>query len=136
MREDKPVGYRPTEARYVGPTKIYYLIYDIDWTYRGGIVHERTMAQRVYISGEDPEWDLEVKPRKNRFGRTVPSAIAVTYINVVSEAEATRRDTGTTYTLPEREMRVTKIIEVPKGARNLRVTDDRAEAEPYLMGVA
>jgi hypothetical protein len=94
------------------------------------------MAQRIYVSGTDPTWDLKVKPRKNRFGRTISSAVAVTYTNVISGTQAKRKDTGTSFSLPDREVRVTQLIQIPKGARDVRVTDTRSEAEPYLMGVA
>ena len=96
---------------------MYYLIYEKIHTYRGGNKHPRTYSKEVYISGKNPEWDLESKTRTNKQGNKV-HGVKVTYINTVSGSQASRG--GTTYELPEREMKVTNIISVPKGAKNIR----------------
>lgn len=109
---DRP--YRPLREK--GET--HYILYTKLHRYRGNERHPRTYVKGVYIGGKNPKWSLINKKRRNKQGHLV-RGIAVTYTNVVSGTMVKRG--SATYPLPAREMKVTKIIPIPKDAKNIRV---------------
>ena len=125
--------YKPTTAKYKGRTKTLYAVYEETHmhNYRG---HRKkrtqTRVKRFYVSGEL----VEVKGPgvfTNRFGRRV-YGLKVVYENPVRATVAHRR--GRRVKIPRRMVRVTKIVPLPRSAKNVRVTS-RAPRGP-LMDVA
>lgn len=110
--------YTGNEKTEEGPGQTWYVIYETEHKYRGGVTHERTNSREVYIPGWDPKWNLSNRMRTNRQGNTV-RGISVSYKTTISGSEAKRN--GTEYSLPNREVEITKIIKMPKGCKNIRV---------------
>ena len=114
------MSYIPTTAKYAGPTETYYIVYKQSWihNYRG---HKKkrtqTRVKRVYISGKLVKWRKGTF--RKRTGRKV-YGIAFTYTTNVKSYIAHRGRTR--YKQPRKKVTVTKIVELPKNARNVKVT--------------
>lgn len=123
------MSYKPTESKYVGPTKVYYIIYEQSWihNYRG---HRKkrtqTRVKRVYISGTLLSWKKGTF--RKRSGRKV-YGIQFKYKTTVKGFVAHRGRTR--YRQPRKEIVVTKVVELPKDARNVRVST-RAPKGPLM----
>jgi hypothetical protein len=88
-------------------------------------------VKRIYLPADSDKLSLEgPKTLHKRTGRDV-HGVALHYEHRVAAARASRGDTK--YKIPERTSERTKVIELPSGARELRLTD---RAPKGLVGVA
>jgi len=87
-------------------------------------------VKRVYISGKLLRWQ-KGRVRK-RTGETV-NGIKLVYENTRKGFKAQRGNTR--YSVSRAEMEVAKVVELPKGARNIRLTTSKREAQPTIMEV-
>lgn len=112
---------RPSTARYTGGGKTKYLVYRSPQPLRSGETQERTRVQRLYFpaSAEDIKLDRPGTVEKRTGTRVY--GVAVGYRHKLAGATAHRKQT--TYQLPERWSKRVKIVELPEGARDLRLTD-------------
>jgi len=122
--------YRPSEYPRVGPGKYYYIVYENLERTRAGNKVWKPRVKRVYISGKLLRWQ-KGRVRK-RTGETV-NGIKLIYENTRKGFKAQRGSTR--YSVSRAEMEVTKVVELPKGARNIRLTTNKREAQPTLMEV-
>ena len=120
------MAYKPTTAKYKGATKVVYVVYKKPHSYRG-VVHPRTIVNKVYISGRLVK-TLGPGVFTKKSGRSV-YGLKFIYENpraayhrksFVAKRGSTRykvsaADVGRTRTL------VSKVIELPRSARNVRV---------------
>ena len=121
--------YKPSESRYSGGGKVKYLVYGAVQRLRGGHRQERTRAKRIYFPASARDITFELPGTFRR--RTGRSAYGVA-VHYRSRLAATRVHRGRTmYQLPERWVRRTKMVELPRGAANLRLTD-RAPEGPRM----
>jgi len=102
--------YRPTTYRYKGRTRTIYIVYSKVHPYRGGVERRREYVKRVYVSGR--LMGYEIGTFTNRRGRRV-YGVRIAYENPVRTRYGTRAVAT-----------VTKIVELPRDAENIRVTDN------------
>ena len=122
--------YKPSEYPRVGPGKYYYIMYENLERTRAGNKVWKPRVKRVYISGKLLRWQ-KGRVRK-RTGETV-NGIKLVYENTRKGFRAQRGNTR--YSVSRAEMEVAKVVELPKGARNIRLTTSKREAQPTLMEV-
>jgi len=122
--------YKPTTAKYRGRTKTLYIYYESRDRVRGGKVRWKPHVKRVYISGTV----IEIKRGtfENRFGKRV-HGLKIIYENPRRAFTAHRR--GKRYKVSKATVKVTKVVELPKDARNVRIHTRKSEVEPTLMNV-
>ena len=124
------MAYRPTEYPRVGAGRYYYILYENLERTRAGNKVWKPRVKRVYISGKLLRWQ-KGRVRK-RTGETV-NGIKLIYENTRKGFKAQRGSTR--YSVSRAEMEVAKVVELPKGARNIRLTTSKREAQPTLMEV-
>lgn len=122
--------YKPSEYPRVGPGRYYYIMYENLERTRAGNKVWKPRVKRVYISGKLLRWQ-KGRVRK-RTGETV-NGIKFVYENTRKGFKAQRGSTR--YSVSRAEMEVAKVVELPKGARNIRLTTSKREAQPTLMEV-
>jgi len=122
--------YKPSEYPRVGPGKYYYIMYENLERTRAGNKVWKPRVKRVYISGKLLRWQ-KGRVRK-RTGETI-NGIKLIYENTRKGFKAQRGNTR--YSVSRAEMEVAKVVELPKGARNIRLTTSKREAQPTLMEV-
>ena len=122
--------YKPSEYPRVGPGRYYYIMYENLERTRAGNKVWKPRVKRVYISGKLLRWQ-KGRVRK-RTGETV-NGIKLVYENTRKGFKAQRGNTR--YSVSRAEMEVAKVVELPKGARNIRLTTSKREAQPTLMEV-
>ena len=122
--------YKPTTAKYKGRTKTDYIYYESRDKVRGGKVRWKPHVKRVYVSGKLVDW--EVGTFTNRYGRRV-HGVKIVYENP-REAFTAQRG-GTKYEVKRTKVTVTKIVELPSDARNVRIHTKKSEVEPTLMNI-
>jgi hypothetical protein len=115
------VSYRPSAERYAGGGKVKYIVYRSPQPLRNGRVQQRTRVKRLYFPKNAKNISLG-KPTtlEKRTGREA-YGVAVTYRYQLSAARARRG--RTTYELPLRWADREKVVELPRGAKDLRLTD-------------
>jgi len=124
------MAYKLCEYPQVGPGKYYYIKYENLERTRAGNKVWKPRVKRVYISGKLLRWQ-KGRVRK-RTGETV-NGIKLIYENTRKGFKAQRGNTR--YSVSRAEMEVAKVVELPKGARNIRLTTSKREAQPTLMEV-
>jgi hypothetical protein len=125
------MGYRPSEERYAGGGQVKYLVYRSPQPLRTGQVQERTRVRRLYFPENATEIRVEgPQTLKTRTGRQV-HGVAVHYRYHLRGTTAHRDKT--TYPLPPRWAERTKVVELPRGARDLSLTNQPPEGS--LMAV-
>jgi len=122
--------YKPSEYPRVGPGRYYYIMYENLERTRAGNKVWKLRVKRVYISGKLLRWQ-KGRVRK-RTGETV-NGIKLIYENTRKGFKAQRGSTR--YSVSRAEMEVAKVVELPKGARNIRLTTSKCEVQPTLMEV-
>ncbi len=123
------MAYKASEARYAGGGQVKYLVYHSPQPLRNGGTRERTRVQRLYFPADAKEIKLdEPGTVTKRTGRRV-HGVAVHYRYDVAGARAQRG--ATSYTLPERSSERTKIVELPEGAKDVKLTT-RPPAGPKM----
>ena len=122
--------YKPSEYPRVGPGRYYYIMYENLERTRAGNKVWKPRVKRVYISGKLLRWQ-KGRVRK-RTGETV-NGIKLVYENTRKGFKAQRGNTR--YSVSRAEMEVAKVVELPKGARNIRLTTSKREVQPTLMEV-
>ena len=122
--------YKPSEYPRVGPGKYYYIMYENLERTRAGNKVWKPRVKRVYISGKLLRWQ-KGRVRK-RTGETI-NGIKLIYENTRKGFKAQRGNTR--YSVSRAEMEVAKVVELPKGARNIRLTTSKREVQPTLMEV-
>jgi hypothetical protein len=116
---------KPSESRYDGGGQVKYLVYRSPQAARDGGVQVRTRVKRLYFPTDarsikvDPPTTLE-----KRTGRSV-HGVQVHYEYQLAGARARRGDTK--YELPERWADRTKVVELPEGAKSVKLTSDPPE---------
>lgn len=106
--------YKPSISRYRGLTTIYYIVYRETHlhNYRGKVKpRTQTRAKKVAISGKLRSWSRG--SFVTRFGSRV-HGIKFTYINPIPKGTGRGRRI--------KKMRITKVVEIPSNASNVRVT--------------
>ncbi|RLE41653.1 hypothetical protein DRJ19_05490 [Candidatus Woesearchaeota archaeon] len=122
--------YRPTTAKYRGKTKTLYIYYESRDRVRGGKVRWKPHVKRVYVSGTVER--VERGTFTNRYGRRV-HGLKIVYENPRRAFTAHRR--GKRYKVRRATVEVTKIVELPSDARNVRIHTKKSEVEPTLMNI-
>ena len=122
--------YKPTTAKYKGRTKTLYIYYESRDRVRGGKVRWKPHVKRVYVSGELVRW--EKGTFENKFGRKV-HGVKIVYENP-REAFIAQRG-STRYKVGRTTVTVTKIVELPEDARNVKLYTRKSDVEPTLMNV-
>jgi len=122
--------YRPTTAKYRGRTKTLYIYYESRDRVRGGKVRWKPHVKRVYVSGTVVR--VERGTFTNRYGRRV-HGVKIVYENPRRAFVAERK--GKRYKVRRAIVEVTKIVELPGDARNVRIHTRKSEVEPTLMNV-
>jgi hypothetical protein len=121
--------YKPTTARYSGGGKVKYLIYRSPQPLRSGATQLRSRVKRVYFPRSARRIRMErPKTVTTRSGKRV-YGVLVRYEEHLGPTRARRNET--TYTLPARWVDRTKIVTLPRNAKNVRLRD-RAPQGPLL----
>ena len=113
--------YPPRTERYACGGKVKYLIYRSPQPMRSGRVQERTRVKRLYFPANARDITVS-RPttQEKRTGRQV-HGVEVRYQARLSGAEAHR---GTTiYQLPERWVQRSKVVELPRDAKDVHLVD-------------
>ncbi|HIJ05862.1 MAG: hypothetical protein XE11_1884 [Methanomicrobiales archaeon 53_19] len=110
------MAYKKTTEKYRGKTRTYWITYEVP---SRGTEEPVDKAKRFYVSGdlkrtEGPD-TFENKMGNKTYG------IKVTYENPRKGYTAERN--GTTYEVEATKTEVTKIVELPKNAVNIKITD-------------
>lgn len=114
------MDYRTTKMRYKGGGKVKYLVYRSPQPPRTGRTQQRTRVHRLYFPENATGIRVEgPQVMKKRTGRRV-YAVMVHYRSSLSGATAHRK--RTTYKIPSRRADRTKVIEVPRDAKSIRMT--------------
>jgi len=117
--ENKANTYIPTEMKYKDGAKVMWLVY-----YHPG--RKREYAKRIYFPGNAQNIKIEGPGEfKNRFGNKV-WGVKVSYEMTISPTVIHVR--GKEIRLPERVVSKTKIVEVPKEAQNIRITEEKPKS--------
>jgi hypothetical protein len=110
------MAYKETTAKYKGVTKTHWVTYEVPSKRTEEPVDR---AKRFYVSGELKETEgpdtFVNKMGKKTYG------IKVTYDNPRKGYNAERG--GTKYRVEPAKTTVTKIVELPKSAINVKITD-------------
>jgi len=122
--------YKPTIAKYKGRTKTLYIYYESRDRVRGGKVRWKPHVKRVYVSGELVRW--EKGTFENKFGRKV-HGVKIVYENPRKAFTAQRGRKK--YKVSKATVTVTKVVELPEDARNVKIYTRRRDVEPTLMNV-
>ena len=98
-----------------------YLVYKSPQPLRTGEIRERTRVKRLYFPADARHIGIDEPGMiRTRTGRRV-HGVAVHYDYQLAPARAQRG--ATRYTLPARQSERTKVVELPRGARGLSLTD-------------
>jgi len=124
------MAYRPTEYPRVGTGRYYYVMYENLERTRAGTRVWKPRVKRVYISGRLLK--MEKGRVRKRTGKVV-NGIKFYYENTRKGFTAHRH--GTRYKVSRAKMVVEKVVELPRDARNIRLTTSKREAQPTLMEV-
>jgi hypothetical protein len=117
--------YKRSEARYSGGGKVKYLVYGSVQKLRGGHRQERIRAKRMYFPANARDITVE---QPGMFLRRTGRSVYGVAVHYRSSLPATRARRGmTTYQLPERWAKRTKVVELPRGATGIRFTDNPPE---------
>jgi len=122
--------YRPTEYPRVGTGRYYYVMYENLERTRAGTRVWKPRVKRVYISGRVV--DVKRGRVEKRNGKMV-HGIKFYYVNTRRPYTAHRGRTR--YRVSRTEMIIEKVVELPKDARNIRLTTSKREAQPTLIEV-
>ncbi len=116
MCEVVSVAYKETTEKFKGPTKTYWITYEIP---RKGAKEPMDRAKRFYVPGELEKTE---GPRTfaNKMGHK-KFGMRITY-EKPREGYAAERG-ATEYDVEETETTVTKIVELPDDATHVHVTD-------------
>ena len=115
------MAYQETTEKYRGETKTYWVTYEVP---SRRMEEPLDKAKRFYVSGNLKKTEGP-KTFKNKLGsRTY--GIKVTYENPRKGYTAERE--GTRYEVEETKTTVTKIVELPKGAKNVEITDKKPKS--------
>jgi len=118
-----------SETRYAGGGKVKYLIYQGEQKLRNGETQTRTRAKRLYLPANATNVELSGPGTvRKRTGRIV-HAVEVHYQARMAPTTARRGDTR--YEVPERWTERTKVVEVPREAKSVRLSDS-APSGPAL----
>ena len=123
--------YKPTTAKYRGRTRTLYIYYESRDRVRGGKVRWKPHVKRVYISGTVTK--IERGTFTNRFGRRV-YGLKFTYEN--PRKAFTARRGRTRYRVARATVTNTKIVELPRDARKVKIFVRTTDVEPTAMNVA
>jgi hypothetical protein len=111
---------KASEERYAGGGQVKYLVYQSPQPLRTGRVQQRTRVQRLYFPADAKEIRLdEPGTVEKRTGRRV-YGVAVHYQYNLPRTRAQRGSTR--YDVPERWADRTKVVELPQGAKSVKLT--------------
>jgi hypothetical protein len=114
------MAYKASQERYADGGQVKYLVYQSPQPLRTGRVQQRTRVQRLYFPADAKEIRLdEPGTVEKRTGRRV-HGVAVHYQYQLPRTSAQRGQTR--YEVPERWADRTKVVELPEGARSLKLT--------------
>ncbi|NPA12027.1 MAG: hypothetical protein GXO62_07280 [Epsilonproteobacteria bacterium] len=114
--EEKSSTYIPTEAKYKSGAKVMWIVY-----YHPK--RKREYAKRVYIPADSFDVKIEgVGEYKNRFGNKV-YGVKISYKKEIAPTQIRVR--GRVIHLPRRVVTRSKVIELPKIAQNIKITDQK-----------
>ena len=122
--------YKPTTAKFKGRTKTLYIYYESRDRVRGGKVRWKPHVKRVYVSGTVVR--VERGTFTNKAGRKV-HGLRIVYENPRRAFVAERE--GKRYKVRRAIVEVTKFVELPEDARNVRIHTKKSEVEPTLMNI-
>jgi len=115
------MAYRPSTARYAGGGKVAYLVYRSEQPLRDGRTQERTRVKRLYFPANATDIAVDRPGMHEKRNGTPVYGVAVRYQYRLAATRAQRG--GTTYQVPERRAERVKVVELPRGATNVRLTD-------------
>lgn len=111
---------RASEERYAGGGQVKYLVYQSPQPLRTGRIQQRTRVQRLYFPADAKEIRLdEPGTVEKRTGRRV-HGVAVHYQYHLPRTQAQRGRTR--YAVPERWAERVKVVELPEGAKSVKLT--------------
>jgi len=122
--------YRPSEYPRVGPGKYYYILYKNLEQTRSGKKVWKPRAKRVFISGKLVRTE---RGRVRKRAGEIVKGVKFFYKNTRKLFSAKRG--ATKYHVKKAEMIVEKVVELPRNAMNIKITDKKSEAQPTLMEV-
>jgi hypothetical protein len=115
------MAYKETTAKYKGETKTYWVTYEVQSKSTEEPVDK---AKRFYVSGE-----LKDTEGPNTFVNKMGNktyGIKVTYDNTREGYDAERD--GTRYHVEPTTVTVTKIVALPEGAINVKISDKKPKS--------
>jgi len=117
--EEKSSTYIPTELKYKGGAKVLWLVY-----YHPK--RKREYAKRIYFPNPVKNIQIEGPGEfKNKFGNKV-WGIKISYESEIDEAVIHLR--GKEIHLPKRIIKRSKVIQIPKIAENIRITEEKPKS--------
>ena len=112
---------RPSQSAYAGGGQVRYLTYRSPQRLRTGRTQERTRVQRLYFPADARDIAVdEPGTLEKRTGRRV-HGVAVRYRYHLAEVRGRRGSTE--YNVPERWADRMKIVELPEGAKAVKLTN-------------
>jgi len=121
------IKYKPTTAKYKGRTKVLYIYYESRDRVRGGKVRWKPHVKRVYVSGTVVE--IRKGTFENKAGRRV-HGLKIIYENPRESFTAHRGQKK--YKVRRTTTTVTKVVELPEDARNVKIFRRRRDVEPTV----
>jgi hypothetical protein len=112
--------YKPSEARYAEGGKVQYLVYHSPQRLASGRSQERTRVKRMYFPGDATDIKVGKPGTVTKRTGTKVFGVPVHYRYKLAAAKAQRGKT--VYRLPARPAERTKVIELPRGAKDVRLT--------------
>ena len=119
------MAYRPSKARYGGGGKVKYLVYRSAQPLRSGRTQERTRVKRLYFPANATDITIDRPGMHDKRTGTSVYGVAARYHARLSATTAHRG--GRSYRVPERTAERVKIVELPRGATGVKLTDHPPE---------
>jgi hypothetical protein len=115
------VSYPKSEERYAGGGQVKYLVYHSPQPLRTGETQERTRVKRLYFPANAKDIKVDGPGTVEKRTGTRVHGVKVHYQYKLGGTTAHRGKT--TYKVPERWADRTKVVELPQGAKDIRLTE-------------
>jgi hypothetical protein len=122
-------NYRTSQSRYSGGGKVKYLVYQSPQPVRSGRSRVRARVKRMYFPANARKIGIDSPGLHRRRTGSSVYGVAVRYESHL--APTTARRGRTTYRIGPRWVPRQKIVDLPKGATKVRLTD-RAPEGPRM----
>ena len=135
------VKYHPSEYKYKGTGRYYYIKYEHLEHTRNGLQVWKPRVKRVFISGKLIK--KQIGTFVNKYGRHV-HGVKLVYENTRSgykrRAFIAHRNRKyyrvSSAKIPKTRIVVSKIVELPKNSRKIKIVSSRKAVEPTLPNVS